>query len=317
MAGVNPLLADAPERWFEPRPRWWEALCHAYDRVMLGVAWSDPARGLRIAGQLGRLAHRFRFHGPSPREVGELFETWPTASLSAVARAIASLHFKNRAIIALVHGAGPLHVASLIDSPEAAALRQLVARKKPALLVTWHVGAMYGISVALKRMGVPALNLRNLPFQTPEDRTRSLWRALDELRRGGIMVAVLDGPGGTSTGEVSCLGRRIVFRRGPFMLAGATGAPLIPIVPTWDSDAHIRVRLYPPLTPHAVGQGSGRASENRLASDAARWLERYLQAAPQETWLSTLRSFLNAPRAGEREDRKLASTVAMSPVEDV
>jgi lauroyl/myristoyl acyltransferase len=96
---------------------------------------------------------------------------------------------------------------------------------------------------------------------------------------------------------VECLGRRIILRRGPFMLARVTGAPLIPIVAQWEPDGHICVRAARPLDCRSSASGTAASSDGELCRRAAQWLGEYLVTEPDQIWLWTLRNFLEAPLA--------------------
>lgn len=299
MQKFNPLIPSDHDRWFDTRPSsWWKTASDGYDRLALRLTARHPQAGIRALTLLGHLANRCALHGPSPGELAALYGPLPPRLLARIGRDIAALRFKNRAAIAMVHRAGVEHLARLVRSPGTVRLGQIHAGKRPALLLAWHVGAMFGVRAALQRANVPALTLRNLPLESTNARAGALKRAVDHLRAGGLVVAVPDGPGGTNTDEVECLGRRIVLRRGPFMLARMTGAPIIPIVAAWEPDGSISVRVDPPLDRPSSPSDAAVSFDHELAGGAARWLEAYLRAEPQEIWLWTLRNFLEAPRVG-------------------
>ena len=149
------------------------------------------------------------------------------------------------------------------------------------------------MSAAFRRAGVDVLFVRNLPLDDERARARGLALALDHLRQGRLIIATPDGPGGSSTGPVSCLNRIVAFRRGPFMLARVTGAPILPATARWESDGRLAVKLHQPL-PCPVGMHQ-RAFEDALAADAARWLDAYMRERPCEIWSYTLANLLGAP----------------------
>jgi hypothetical protein len=294
---INPLIESADDRWLEPRPVWWEHLRQSYDHSAAALTRLHLSGTVRAVDALGRLARRVGVHGPSPREVAALFEWLPPDRLAGIARDIAALRFKNRLAIALVNRGGTARLSELVrprgERPSAAQLDRDGSR----IIATWHVGAIFGIRAAMHRIGRRALTLRDLPLEDSSRRTRALKEAVDHLRAGGLVIAMLDGPGGTSTGRVECLGRSVAFRRGPFALARITRAPLVPVVCTWTRRMDLELRVSPPLQPPVMSDPAPIAFEDELASSAARWLDVYLRAEPQEIWLSTLRNFLGAAPA--------------------
>ena len=299
MQGFNTLIPSDHDRWFDSRPSLrWTAAYRTYDRLALRLTARHPQAGFRALTLLGHLANRCALHGPSPGELADLYGPLPRRLLARVARDVAALRLKNRAANAIFRRAGIEHLARLVRSPGAVRLEEIYAGKRPALLIAWHVGPLLGVSAALHRAKVPALILRNLPLNSAAARSRTLKQAVDHLRGGGLVLAVPDGPGGANTDHVECLGRRVVLRRGPFMLARVTGAPIIPIVTAWEPDGSISVRVDPPLDRRSSPEDAAASFDHELAGLAARWLEAYLRAEPQEIWLWTLRNFLEAPRVG-------------------
>jgi len=294
--GINPLMESAADQWFEPGPAWWQRLCRQYDDLTLALARVHLRGALGLLDLCGRTAHRAGLHGPSLTELSALCDWLSPVEAARVAREIAALRFRNRAAIALVHGGRIAQLAGLVRWPADQACREVFVRDGGRVIVTWHVGAMYGIRAALHSLGKPVLNLRDLPLRDFNERARALKKAVDHLRAGGLVTAMLDGPGGTSTSSVTCLRRRIVFRRGPFVLGRMTGAPLIPVVCNWTRDGRIAVRTASPLE-SSVRAITAPAIEDALAASAAAWLDQYLRAQPHQLWLYTLRNFTAAPPA--------------------
>ncbi|MFB3855153.1 MAG: hypothetical protein ACE148_15205 [Vicinamibacterales bacterium] len=299
MPSVNPLVADDKDAWFEADSPAWRAACGSFDRAVGGLSRLGFRRTVRTLGLIGRLACRAGLQGPSAREVLRLFPFLSEAAASATARCIGALRLQNRASSALAVG-GRLHrlSAALGAVSGGQFLEAATKSRRPSLFVEWHIGAAFGLSAVLHRDRLDALVLRNLPVQSGNDRTRALATAVDCLRAGRPVVVLLDAPGGTATRPVDCLGRRIVFRRGPFMLARVTGAQMHPVVSRWRHDGRLDVAIHEALArPPSLDRDSFEAS---LAETAARWLQRYLLANPDQIWLFTLRNFLAAPLAAER-----------------
>jgi hypothetical protein len=298
---ANPLIRSGEDRWPE-RGVAWARMRRAYDAVARRLARSNTRGTIAMLDVVGRAASALRLHGPSPREVAALYDWLPPERVRQVGRHITAAYWKNRAAIAIAEGDGIDQLSTLIRWPADPAWREVFEGTGGRVIVACHVGAFFGIRAALERLGRPALTLRELPLSDQMSRARALKQAIDHLRQGGLVVATLDGPGGTSTSEVPCLGRRIVLRRGPFTLARLTGAPLVPVVCAWTRDSRIAVRVAAPIECHAIPDRTAVELEDAMAARAASWLEQYLRAEPQEIWLSTLRYYLAAPRVGPAGD---------------
>jgi hypothetical protein len=296
MPTVNPLLPTDRDRWFEPGPAWWRAVCATFDRVGVALAMTDTPAAVRLAGLLGRLARAGRLQGPSCEAVSLLFDQLPPPSALHVAREIAALRFKNRLATALVVRGHLDKLAAIVRSSAGVdQLQALAAAARPALVAAWHIGATFGVSAALHGVGLEALLLRDLPLADASARARALARAVEHIRHGHLLIATPDGPGGTSTGPTTCLNRIVALRRGPFMLARVTGVPVLPAAARWEPDGRISVEIGRPLVaPHDV---TPRGAENLLANEAARWLDAYLRNRPQEVSAYILSNFLETPTA--------------------
>ena len=131
-----------------------------------------------------------------------------------------------------------------------------------------------------------------MPLLDVETRARGLKLAVDAIKAGGVVLAVIDGPGGTSSTTVRCVGRAIVLRRGPLVLARLTNARIVPVVAQWTSDGTIRIVVGQPLRlPPAEDPGF----EPAAASAVAAWLEQHVAAHPADLWPYTLRNLLTSP----------------------
>lgn len=299
---ANPLLGSSEDRRPHAGPARRKHVRRLYDAVARRLARAHLPGTIAVLDAVGRAANLTALHGPSPSEVAALYDWLPSRRLGAVARNISALHLKNRAAIALVKNDRTADLSKLVRWSSDSARRELVEGGGARLVVACHVGAFFGIRAAFHGINRSVLTLRDLPMSNAASRASALKRAIDHLRAGGLVVATLDGPGGTSTGEVRCLGRRIVLRRGPFSLARITGAPLVPVVCAWTRQSHIEVRIAAPIErPRSVDLTSTEL-EDDMAVRTAGWLDAYLRAEPQEIWLSTLRHFLAAPRADQTDD---------------
>ncbi|MCX6543141.1 MAG: hypothetical protein NTV05_01865 [Acidobacteria bacterium] len=216
-----------------------------------------------------------------------------------VARASAALRFRNRAAIALYESNGLTRLARLVRAECAGAPPRVIAERTSGLiLLTFHIGAQFGVAAAATRWGVPVASLRISPIDDANSRAQALKQAIDTVQAGGIVSVTADGPGGASCEPVACLGRQILLRRGPMAIARITGVPVIPVVARWTSDGHIAVRAGEPLVhaPLAAGTECDRA----LAAAAAGWFEQHLLAHPEDIWPYTLRNLLGAPILHDR-----------------
>jgi hypothetical protein len=290
----NPLVRQGEDRWPEARAGRRGAR-RVYDTLAWGLAGRSLPGALTALDRMGRVLAATRVQGPSPAEVGALYDWLPPGRCARVARDISALRMKNRAAIAIVERGGLDRLATLVQWPSPRAVRDLF--DGGAVVAACHVGAFFGIRAAVRQSGRQALVLADLPMSGVAARTAALKRAIDWVRDGGLVVATLDGPGGTSTDEVDCLGRRIVLRRGPFVLARVTGAPLVPLVCAWTPGAGIEMRVSAAILRPTDDEAQGPAAfEATMAARTAAWMDAYLRAEPQEIWLYTLRNYLASPR---------------------
>jgi hypothetical protein len=153
---------------------------------------------------------------------------------------------------------------------------------------TFHIGVPRAVSAAIRASNPNALAIRQRPPVTAEVAAAAVKRAVDHVRGGGVVMLTLDGPGGTSTVDVECLGRRIVFRRGAFAVARLTKRPLTLVVSGWSEDGRIDLRISQPIEP---------ASEDQMAALSARWLENYLRERPGDLPSNSFQYLWMAPRA--------------------
>ena len=191
-----------------------------YDASVVALTTVHLSGAIASLDALGRLANRAGVHGPSRAEVTALYPWLPVQGLGKIARDIAALRLKNRAAVALVDQGRTDRLASLVEQSSKSFGAELFGRGGTVVMAC-HVGAFLGIRAALHSFGQEALVLRDVPIQDFTSRAAALKRSVDYLRDGGLVVGTIDGPGGTSTSEVECLGRRIVFRRGPLYWPGS------------------------------------------------------------------------------------------------
>ena len=272
-----------------------------------------PARGgprawpwlTYVAGLAGRWANHLRLHGPTAAELQVLFPESDQRALRRLAPRVTELEFRNRVLLESVRRRGLDALAPLTvpdDSWRALA--------PPAILVSFHLGALYALPAALRALSGPALVIREGPFYEPppghsvaftrggvEQRACVLRDAVRQLRARGFVILAVDRPGGALTDPVACLGRLVRFRRGAFALARITGAPVVPVTARFEGGQRIRVLAHAPLPRPAVSSGEALAFEAELAKAAAHWLETYLRAASDQLWLGSVFELVDAPSA--------------------
>ena len=259
----------------------------------------------RVAGMAGRSANHLRLHGPRVDELQALFPKSDRNSLRRLAPRVTELEFRNRVILESVRRRGLAALAPLTVAD--------VSWRKvspPAILVSFHMGALYALPAALSALEAPALVIREGPFYEPppghavaftrggvEQRAGVLADAVRQLRGHGFVVLAVDRPGGAPTDPVACLGRLVEFRRGAFALSRITGAPIVPVTARWESGRRIRVVAHAPLARPLASADDARGFEGELARAAAVWLDAYLSASPDQLWLGSLFELVDAPRA--------------------
>lgn len=265
-----------------------------FDALEHGPAWlarRDPKLALALAGGIGQVRNRLSRRWPSPEQVRTLFPGLDRRAAARVAWSIGGLEARNRLLVDCLRRAGSDPVQPLVRCPASFA-----ALRPPAILGTFHVGAIQALGPVVERLPGPVLTLRRGRLYVPrspvevassegDEQSRAVLfrRALVHLGRGGFVVLAFDvTPGATL--EAACLGRTISLARGPFALARLTGAPLLPLVARWRREG-IEVVLGERLV-------SDLPEESALAASAARWLESYLLASPEDLGLGLLRSLL-------------------------
>lgn len=269
-----------------------------FDGVAARALDSSPKLVLGAVDAIVPALSMLQLTGPTPEQVTELFGGNVHGDPREIARRCAALRFKNHVAVAMLQKIGLDALAERIASTCAQPPEHLV-RAKGAILVSCHVGVHNGVSAALRRWGLEAFLLPMQGVEHTQRRSMALRNAIEVLRSGGLVLAVMDGPFGSDTTPVACLGRSIVLRRGVFALARLTGADMLPAVARWNKAGEIEpfidhALLTPAVTPHALASGANE-HEQQLTKAAALWLEQYLLAYPEEAWPYTIENFLQAP----------------------
>jgi hypothetical protein len=270
----------------------WRRLSRGAYRWLLRA---HPPAAFLLAGIRSRLARdRFR-HTPSPEEVAAYWPGLPPARCYRIARDIRTVSWRNRDLRELVEQAGVERLAAVVRCRGGERLRDLAARKQPAILVSWHFRTHHvALLAALRRLGLPALVVWLRPNEVPPgfevcspeggctQRALVLRRALEYLRGGGFVVIAMDLGVGTPA-RLPFLGCRLTVRRGPAVLARLSGAPVIPLSQRWEPLGRaITVTVHDPVPRPACPPGDAAAFEDAILAAVARWAEDFVRAFPHE-----------------------------------
>jgi lauroyl/myristoyl acyltransferase len=115
------------------------------------------------------------------------------------------------------------------------------------------------------------------------------------LDDGGLVSIFVDGKQGTAALEIPFVGRRLSLKRGPAVLARLTGAPMIPVAATWAPDGAIEFRSFEPLPVPPPGGLAAQEWDRVALTEAMRFFERMIRAAPGQLRAGFLRKYWRAP----------------------
>lgn len=265
---ANPLVSTAhDDRWYDKETRCQRGYRLVYDRTAVALLGRGLASGVRQLGWMGYVLHACGCQPPSRHDVAALFPALSSREATRVARQIAALRFMNRAAVASRRAHGLTQLARLVKDDCAGTPPPVIVQRTGGLiLLVFHIGAQFGVAAAASRWGVPALRMRDLPLDDVDARARALKHAVDTVRAGGVVAAVVDGPGGASCDPVVCLGRQIVLRLGSFVIARVTGAPVVPVVARWTAAGQIAAWVGSPLAGAHLCSGAAASSPARRAT---------------------------------------------------
>ena len=211
-----------------------------YDSLVLPWSLLNGPLTFRVAGQVGRMLNRLKLSGPAPSSVRTVFGCG-TAEAGVIAGEMTANYFRNRAVIAFIRNQGLQRLSTLVEIEQNPTARELASQERPAILLAWHVGALFGIPGAAFQTGRSVLVFRKKPFYKPtpkfrvvttqlrtdEEKSLLLCESLKHLKAGGMVILAADGDTGGII-KAPCLGRSVDFRRGAFALSRLAGTPLIP-----------------------------------------------------------------------------------------
>jgi KDO2-lipid IV(A) lauroyltransferase len=187
--------------------------------------------------------------------------------------------------------------------------------KRGVIVATAHLGAWEVGGVAFARRGFPLAVVSAVDEDDEVERYRvetrrrlgvetvsvgtdplSAVRAVEWLRRGGLLALLVDRPLGGPAIEASFLGRRTLVPSGYASLAIASGAPILPAFVPREGPGRYRVVFEEPIRPPEDSRGSRAAAVEGLVRRTLEVVERRLRAHPDQ-YFSPAPIFGEAPAA--------------------
>jgi lauroyl/myristoyl acyltransferase len=241
-----------------------------------------------------------------------LFPELSDAQIPAVIKELALCSIRNTCWPQLLSLPGEWKVRTRCLTPKKA--QSLRERKGPAIIAFWHHGATHMVSLGLHAIGVPALVIGarmpggwfrrtvsgDMRFVMSGDARQSavaLKAALDRLRKGGVVVAAVDGSSGKERIELPFLGRKVLVAKGVAVLARLTGAQIIPALATWrDKSWSFDFRIYDPLPLPSLTSMKTDDWDSEVITMAVRHFEGVVRTFPGQCRLEKVASLLKCPR---------------------
>jgi lauroyl/myristoyl acyltransferase len=203
--------------------------------VVLARRW--PAGLYGSLGCIARASARPAHRQATLQRIRTVFPELADAPARRVATELRGAELKTRALaVALAH------TRSEPAYPPVAVDRAFAAVRGPAILATFHVGAIGALGAAIRRIPGEILALHRMDWRMPSNVAGAyvphtdvggaavFYRSVMTIRRGGCVLLLVDG----TAHEVSVLDRSLMLARGPFALARMTGAPVVPVFARWD-----------------------------------------------------------------------------------
>ncbi len=267
-----------------------------------------PRMAFATAGASSRIA---RALAPAPlteADLSALLGNLSPHELRRILREIDARWARSSLLKHLVAQGAVREVSSCLRLRGFERLFALRERHVPAILVTWHTGPYQIVGTAVRSQGLEMLTIARgiadpelneghsiTPAGSQTQAVAALKRAVVHLRAGGIAGVAGDGNYGSSVTEVTVLNRRLAFRHGFATLARLTGAPIMPIVASWNGGT-IDVTVHEPLALPAPVE-TPLEFEHAVLHAAAAWFDGYLRTYPTELRPDRVRMMLTAPRA--------------------
>jgi lauroyl/myristoyl acyltransferase len=240
-----------------------------------------------------------------------LFPELTDAQIPLVAKETALCAIRNTCWPQLLSLPGEWKVHTrCLNARRAAALREKMG---PAIIAFWHHGATHMVSLGLHSIGVPAVVLgarmpggwfqrtvsRDMRFAMTGDARQStlaLKVSLDRLRKGGVVVAAVDGSSGQDRIEVPFLGRKVPVAKGLAVLARLTGARVIPVLATWgEKNWTIDFRIYDALPLPPLASMKTEDWDREVITIAVKHFEGVVRAFPGQCRLEQVTRLLKYP----------------------
>jgi lauroyl/myristoyl acyltransferase len=263
---------------------------------LIRMADTQPRAGFRLAGLAGVVLGA-RLGGawtPSATELRGLLGSLDERTVARLQRRIASREVRNRALLFVLRRSGSERILPLVQIRGADSFLRHQAENRPTIVVFWHMGAARSVETAVAKLGCSVLcasiqsppgpdpGFRRLPVSNAASGTRFLMEALRELKRGGVPVLAVDGPGGKSR-RTPFLGRSLPVPTGVSALARMAGARIVPATSRWvGASSAIEVNLHDPLPDPVADLATPEEWEHELAVSAMRWFEHHLRTHPED-----------------------------------
>ena len=153
----------------------------------------------------------------------------------------------------------------------------------PSVLVSFHIGAMVGLSAFLEQLDAEVLLLRTKAARAPRvptigvrgadewQRAQTAKRAVGVLESGGFVLLAVDGLANSYV-AYEVLGRTVSADSSAFALARLGRAPLVPLIARWRR-TRLEITAGEPIAP---------GDPAIMAAAVGEWLGRYVRDHPRE-----------------------------------
>lgn len=260
----------------------------------------------------------FANNGRLVEAVEDLFGPLTAERRREIAEGISLVEVKNWGIRAAWDVGGLEAVVPFVRCAEPEKLQEFHKNRRPAILAFMHLGARFAVGPALRKIGIHAAIIAIFPVELSAEDVQAFvslqpglsylrltaggiggatafMRAIEQLRKGGVVAAGIDGQQGGSDFPLPFLGRRISVKRGIAALARLTGAPIIPIALAFSPTGwNIDFQIGEPLTGPANTEPE--QFERVLTEQVMHWFEAYVREHPEQLRTERLGWLWKAPR---------------------